>query len=86
VSLEEDLVALVRRAVREELAAAGVGRQETLRPLYVDVPGAAAMTGLGVSTVWDLVRKGTLPTLDVGVNRTLIAVKDLAELPTSRRR
>ena len=53
-------------------------------PLYVPVPTAARMIGLGESTVWELIRKGVLATLDVGVGRTLIPVSDLRNLPTKR--
>lgn len=63
---------------------AQVAEQLATERLYVSVPQAAQMTGLGQSTVWDLIRRGVLPTLDIGVNRTLIPVAALRDLPTKR--
>jgi len=40
-------------------------------PLVVDVPGAAAIVGVGKTTIYGFIRTGQLPTIKIG-RRTVI--------------
>ena len=79
-----------RRMLREEIDDA----LKALRPVeplprqsHVDYAGAAHMLGgISVKSVKRLVADGTLPTVDVGLERVLIPVSAIEELPTTTRR
>ena len=78
-SLVDEIVAAIVPAVVER-----IGEQLAADRITVSVPEAARMLGLGQSTVWNLINRGVIETLDIGVDRTLIPVASLRSLPTKR--
>ena len=67
-ALAADLEARVRRAIREELAAAG-DRQPFGAPPLLDLTGAAARLNVSERTVESLVASGEIPVVRIGTGR-----------------
>ena len=63
-----DLEALLRRAVREEIAAAG-DRPPVGEPPLLDLAGAAARLNVSERTVESLVATGEIPVVRIGTGR-----------------
>lgn len=55
----------------------------TISPVALPVKVAAAALGVSARTVWNLVRRGTLPALRIG-SRVLILYSALVDFATSR--
>ena len=56
---------------------------EKLQPVALRVNDAAKLTGVSDRTVWDLIRKGYLPSLRIGT-RVLVPYSALVDFVTSR--
>ena len=57
------------------------GRRKTngLKPITVTVPVTREITGLGNTTVWELIRDGKLQTIKIG-KRRLVIYKSIEDL------
>jgi excisionase family DNA binding protein len=62
-----------------DLTARQVTRQPDLKPITVTVPTALAVTGLGRTKFYELVKQGRIRTVAIG-RRTLVIFADLEKL------
>lgn len=62
-----------------DLTTRQVARQPDLKPIMVTVPTALAVTGLGRTKFYELVKEGRIRTIAVG-RRTLVIFADLEKL------
>lgn len=62
-----------------DLTARQVARQPDLKPITVTVPTALAITGLGRTKFYELVKAGRIRTVSIG-RRTLVIFSDLEKM------
>jgi hypothetical protein len=67
--------------VAAEVMSIEAGRRKTngLKPITVTVPVTREITGLGNTTVWELIRDGKLQTIKIG-KRRLVIYKSIEDL------
>ena len=61
------------------IEACGRGKTSGLKPITVTVPVTREITGLGNTTVWELIRVGKLQTIKIG-KRRLVIYKSIEDL------
>lgn len=65
--------------ISRDLVARQVARQPDLKPITVTVPMALAVTGLGRTKFYELIKQGRIRTVAIG-RRTLVVFADLEKL------